>query len=113
MPRNEKVKEKEVGVAAWLKEYKGVWVFVEHTDGRAAHVPWELLGVGADLAKTLGVELCAIVIADKVEDLCLEAFAYGDSTVYLIASRVFVCVRPDPYNKATCDLQDTYKPEID
>jgi len=112
MPRAEKVEEKEVGVAAWLKEYKGVWVFVEQTDGRAAHVPWELLGVGADLAKTLGVELCAIVIGDKVESLCQESFAYGASRVYLIDAPVFHYYRTEPYYKAICYLIDKYKPEI-
>ena len=32
------------------EEYKGVWVFVEQSDGEPATVSWELIGVGADLA---------------------------------------------------------------
>ena len=51
---------------AKIREYRGVWVFVEHTEGKPAEVSWELLGVGADLAKARNVELCSIVIGDKV-----------------------------------------------
>jgi len=42
--------------------YRGVWVFVEQSDGEAAKVSWELLGKGKELATKLGVELSAIVI---------------------------------------------------
>ncbi len=55
----------ETGVDARLKEYKGVWVFVEHTEGEPDEVSWELLGVGAKLARTRGVELSSIVIGDS------------------------------------------------
>ena len=112
VPRAEKVVEKEVGVAAWLKAYKGVWVFVEQTDGQPATVSWELLGVGAELAKTLDVELCAIVIGDQVEKLCQESFAYGATKVYLMDDPVFHHYRTEPYYQAICYLVDKYKPEV-
>ena len=99
-------------IAAKLKEYKGVWVFVEQTDGKPATVSWELLGVGADLAKTLGVELCTVVIGDKVEHLCQESFAYGASKAYLLDDPVFHHYRTEPYYKAICQLVGKYKPEI-
>jgi electron transfer flavoprotein alpha subunit len=95
-----------------LKEYKGVWVFVEHTEGKPAEVSWELLGVGADLAKTRNVELCSIVIGDKVEHLAKEAFAYGASKVYLIDDPIFHYYRTESYYKAFCYLIEKYKPEI-
>jgi len=110
--QTEKAEEKEIEAPAWLKEYKGVWVFVEHSEGRAAHVPWELLGAGANLAKTLDVELCAVVIGDNVESLCQESFAYGASKIYLIDDPVFHYYRTEPYYKAVCYLIEKYKPEI-
>lgn len=94
------------------EEYKGVWVFVEQTGGKPATVSWELLGVGADLAKTLGVELCTMVIGDKVEHLCQESFAYGASKVYLMDAPLFHYYRTEPYYKAICYLIDKYKPEV-
>ncbi len=108
----EKVEGKEARIAARVKDYRGVWVFVEQTDGEPATVSWELLGVGATLAKTLDVELCTIVIGDKVENLCQESFAYGASKAYLMDDKVFHYYRTEPYYKAICYLIDKYKPEI-
>ncbi|HEX7627834.1 MAG TPA: electron transfer flavoprotein subunit alpha [Candidatus Methanoperedens sp.] len=102
----------EAAAAAEIKEYRGVWVFVEHTEGEPATVSWELLGEGAKLAKTLGVSLCSVVIGDKVEHLCHESFAYGASIVYLLDSPVFHYYRTETYYKAICYLVKKYKPEI-
>ncbi|HEX7576387.1 MAG TPA: electron transfer flavoprotein subunit alpha [Candidatus Methanoperedens sp.] len=95
-----------------IKEYRGVWIFIEHTEGKPATVSWELLGEGAKLAKTLGVELCSLVIGDHVEHLCQESFAYGASKVYLIDAPVFHHYRTETYFIAICYLVEKYKPEI-
>jgi electron transfer flavoprotein alpha subunit len=93
-----------------LAQYKGVWVYVEQTDGVAAEVSWELLGVGKELAKTLNVELCTVVVGDKVENLCQESFAYGASKSYLIDNPDLHNYRTEPYYKAICSLVTKYKP---
>ena len=108
----EEVSEEEAAALAKLKEYRGVWVFVEQIEGKPAEVSWELLGVGADLAKTLGTELCAVVLGDKVEHLCYEAFAYGAAKAYLVDDPVFHYYRTESYYKAICHLVEKYKPEI-
>ncbi|MFA5367894.1 MAG: electron transfer flavoprotein subunit alpha [Dehalococcoidia bacterium] len=95
-----------------LKEYKGVWVFVEQSEGNAATVAWELLGIGGELAKKLNVELCAIVIGDNVKHLCDEAFSYGASKAYLVDDPVYKNYRTESYYKAVCHLVRKYKPEI-
>ena len=104
--------EEEERIAAKLKEYQGVWVFVEQTEGEPAEVSWELLGIGAELAETLGVELSAVVIGDGVEDLCREAFTYGASQAYLVEAPVFHHYRTATYHRAICHLIEKYKPEI-
>ena len=108
----EEVSKEEAAILAKLKEYKGVWIFVEQTEGKPAGVSWELLGVGADLAKTLNVELCTVVIGDKVEHLCQESFAYGASKVYLLDAPLYHYYRTEPYYKGMCYLIEKYKPEI-
>ena len=95
-----------------VEEYKGVWVFVEQTDGEPAPVSWELLGAGADLAGNLGVELCTMVIGDGVEHLCQASFAYGASKAYLMDDPVFHNYRTEPYYRAICHLVGKYKPEV-
>ena len=106
------VTEEEAALLAKLKEYRGVWVFVEQTAGEPAGVSWELLGAGADLASQRGEELCAVVIGDKVEHLCLESFAYGASKAYIIDAPLFHYYRTESYYKAICRLVRKYRPEI-
>jgi electron transfer flavoprotein alpha subunit len=97
---------------AKTREYKGVWIFTEHTEGKPAEVSWELLGVGSDLAKARNVELCSLVIGDKVEHLCNEAFAYGAAKVYLVDDPVLHHYRTESYYKTLVYLIEKYKPEI-
>jgi len=104
--------EEEAALAKMLAAYRGVWVFVEQTEGEPAKVSWELMGVGAQLAGSLGVELCAMVIGENVEHLCHEAFAYGATKAYLLDQKVFHHYRTEPYLEACCYLIDKYKPEI-
>ncbi len=97
---------------AKLREYKDVWVFVEHAEGKPAEVSWELLGVGSELARARNAELCSIVVGDKVEHLTGEAFAYGASKVYMVDEPVFHHYRTESYYKALVYLIKKYKPEI-
>jgi electron transfer flavoprotein alpha subunit len=108
----EEMDEEEARIAAKLKEYKDVWVFVEQTEGEPATVSWELLGVGDRLAQALGVKLCSIVVGSKVEALCKESFAYGAALSYLVDDPKFLNYRTEAYRDAVCHLADTYKPQI-
>jgi len=108
----EEVDEEEARIAAKVKEYKDVWVFVEQTEGEPATVSWELLGVGARLAQALGVKLCSVVVGSKVEALCKESFAYGAAISYLVDDPIFFHYRAEAYRDAVCYLADKYKPQI-
>ena len=99
-------------LAAKLAAYRGVWVFIEQTEGEPAKVSWELLGKGRELADTLGVPLSAIVLGENVEPLCHEAFAHGADRAYLLDAPVFRHYRTESYLKGVCHLVDKYKPEI-
>jgi len=92
--------------------YRNVWVFIEQTEGEAARVSWELLGAGGELARALGVELCAVVIGAKVEHLCQEAFRYGAAKAYILDHPVYRYYRTEPYLAACCHLIGKFKPEI-
>jgi len=99
-------------LAAKLAAYRGVWVFIEQTEGEPAKVSWELLGKGRELADTLHVPLSAVVLGEKVENLCHEAFSYGADRAYLIDAPVFHQYRTQSYRNGVCHLVDKYKPEI-
>jgi electron transfer flavoprotein alpha subunit len=95
-----------------LAAYRGVWVFVEQTEGEAAKVSWELMGKGRELADSLGVRLTAVVMGEGVEHLCHESFGYGADQAYLLDAPVFRFYRTEAYLKGLCHLIDLHKPEI-
>lgn len=111
-PVEEEIDPEAAAIAAKLAQYRGVWVFVEQTEGEPAKVSWELLGVGAGLARSLGVELCALVIGENVEHLCKEAFAYGATKAYLLDAPVYYHYRTEAYVEGCCHLIEKYKPEV-
>jgi len=55
-PAEEEIDDEAAALAKKLAEYRGVWVYIEQTEGEPAKVSWELLGVGAQLAASLGVQ---------------------------------------------------------
>ncbi len=111
-PKAEEITPEKAALQQKLKEYRGVWVIVEQTRGEPATVSWELLSIGAELAKTRKVELCSVVIGENVEGLCHESFAYGASKAYLIDDPVFRFYRTGPYYKTISALVSKHKPEI-
>ena len=111
-PAEEEEDSEEAKLKKFLAQYRSVWVFVEQTDCIPAKVSWELLGVGAQLASALKVELCAVVLGHNVEKLCHEAFTYGATKAYLIDEEILHNYRTAPYLESFCSLVEKYKPEV-
>ncbi len=104
----EELRKTEDDIASW----RGVWVFVEQSDGKAHPVSWELLGVGRTLAQDLNVELAAFILGSKIRALADEAFAYQADKVYLIDDPLLAQYRTETYLSGTLSLIRRYKPEI-
>jgi electron transfer flavoprotein alpha subunit len=104
--------EEAQAIARTLSAYRGVWVFVEQTEGEAARVSWELLGKGRELADAIGVPLSAMVLGENVEHLCHEAFTYGADQAYLVDAPVLRHYRTESYLRTVCNLVYEHKPEI-
>jgi electron transfer flavoprotein alpha subunit len=102
----------EVALAKRLAAYRGIWVFVEQTEGEAAKVSWELLGKGKELALDRECELAAIVMGDGVEELCRQAIGYGAEKVYLMDAPVLRHYRTEAYQRGVCALVEKYRPEV-
>ncbi|MGD0821888.1 MAG: electron transfer flavoprotein subunit alpha [Desulfomonilia bacterium] len=111
-PAEEEEDSEEAKLKKFLAQYRSVWVFVEQTDCIPAKVSWELLGVGAQLASALKVDLCAVVLGHNVEKLCHEAFTYGATKAYLIDEEILHNYRTAPYLESFCSLVQKYKPEV-
>jgi len=83
---------------AEINEHKGVWVFIEQSEGAMTKVTLaiELLGKGRELADTLGVALTAVLLGEAVGTLADELILYG-------ADRVIVADHP---------MLKEYQPEL-
>jgi len=95
-----------------LAGYRGVWVVIEQFEGVTAKVSWELLGTGGDLAKTLGVQLSAVILGQNIEHLCSEAFEHGADRAIILDAPVYEDYRTQPYSDAICHLVGKHKPEV-
>jgi len=104
------VEEEKVKPA--VEVWRGVWVFVEQSGGKAHPVSWELLGVGRTLANNLEVELAAFILGFKVKALAEEAFGYDADKVYLIDDPILNHYRTPTYLHGSLTLIRKYKPEI-
>ena len=90
--------------SADIAAFKDVWVFCEQREGKLMPTDFELISEGRKLADDLGVELCGLLLGDKVEGLAKELGGYG-------ADRIIVCEHPllkdyttDAYTKVICDV---------
>ncbi|CVK21486.1 electron transfer flavoprotein subunit alpha [Sporomusa sphaeroides] len=92
--------------------YKDVWVYIEHADGQARNVGFELLGEGRKLADSMGQKLAGIIVGDKVEQLVKAVFANGADKVYLVEGKEFAKYTTDAYTAVFTDLITDYKPSV-
>jgi len=63
------------------EDARGVWVYLEHEEGRPEGVSLELLGRGRELADTLGVGLTGLLVGYALGDLAQQAIACGADSV--------------------------------
>lgn len=93
-------------------EYKDVWVFCEQKKGIVQSVAYELLGKGRELADTLGVELCGVLLGENIKEEAQKIIHRGANKVYLVDSPALKHYQDEPYSKVLIQLIKEYKPEI-
>ncbi len=90
-----------------------VWVFCEQEDGKAAEIPFELLGKGRELADSLGVKLATVLLGGKgIDGIVAKLGSYGAERVYLVEHDVLERYQTDSYCEVFCDLVHEYEPQI-
>jgi len=106
----EKEEEEKAGVD--ISAYKGVWVFAEQREGKLLNVAIELLGEGRKIADKLGVELTAVLLGSKIEDVCEKLVKYGADRVIYVDNELLNVYTTDAYAKVISELANDRKPEI-
>ncbi len=95
-----------------IKEYKGVYVFVEQHDGHIMGVAYELIGKGKVLAKERKAEVTAVVLGSKIKDLPKKLAEHGADNVIIVDDPALEVYMTEPYTKALTEVVLAKKPEI-
>ena len=95
-----------------FSEHKGVWVFVEQTDGVLATVGLELLGKARELARDLNETVCAVLMGQDVAGLCDTLAVHGAETIYLVEDPLLKAYRTIAHASVMETLVKKYKPSI-
>ena len=95
-----------------IKDYKGVFVFVEQAENKINGVAYELIGEGKSLAETLKTEVTAVLLGANLAGLEKKLAAYGADKVIMIDDPALETYMTEPYAIALTEVVTTYKPEI-
>ena len=105
--------KKPVGdVKPSLKSSSDVWIFCEQKKNVIQSISWELLGKGRELADSLGMRLCGILLGHNIKDKADQIFERGADKVYLVDSPLLAAYQDEPYTEALVRLVEKYSPEI-
>lgn len=97
---------------AAIKDYKGVWVFIEQKKGKVQPVSYELLGKASELAGKLNTYVGAVFLGDKIAAQAEVLIQCGAHNVYLVEARELANFLDEPYTNVLVALIRKYKPEI-
>ena len=95
-----------------IKDYKGIWVFIEQKNGRVQSVSYELLAKAGELAKKLNCQVSGVLIGNKLEDQLDELVFCGADNIYLVEAPQLANFQDEPYTNILVELIRRYKPEI-
>ncbi|MCK9604419.1 MAG: FAD-binding protein [Candidatus Omnitrophica bacterium] len=95
-----------------IKDYKGIWVFIEQKKGKVQSVAYELLGKSQELAKKLGCQVSGVLIGNGLDDQLDELIWHGADNIYLVEAPEIAEFQDEPYTNILVELIKKHKPEI-
>jgi len=105
-------KEEKPAPDSSLKDYKGIWVFIEQKNGKVQSVAYELLGKAQELAGKLDCQVSGVLIGSNMGDQLEELIWRGADNIYLLESPELANFQDEPYTNILVRLIQKYKPEI-
>lgn len=90
--------------------WRGVLVYVEHSDGEIHPVTYELIGKAMELARVVRQPVYALMLGHQVTDKCRELLHYGVDQVHVYDQRELSRFKIDAYCAAFCDAIETLRP---
>lgn len=95
-----------------VKDYKGIWVFAEQTDGLLSNTSFELISKSKELSKTTGEEVVAILLASHAGEMPKKLLNRGADKVIVVEEIELKDYKTISYANVLFELVEKYKPSI-
>lgn len=105
-------KPKAVSGKVNIKDYKGIWVFIEQRRGKTQSIAYELLGKARELADKLKRDVSAVFIGHGLDEQLDSLSWHGADNIYLVQAPELADFQDEPYTNILVKLIEKYKPEI-
>lgn len=90
---------------------KGIWVFVEQSNGKIRKISFELLSQGRKIADQTGEPLVAVIAGEGIANRAKQAAEYGADQVYLLDSPQLAQYTTGSYTSALTKLIQEKEPQ--
>ena len=90
----------------------GVWVWIDHRQGKVATISLEALGAGRAVADELGTSLTALVLGYEVEDMADTLFGYGADEVIGCDDETLASFRVEAAGPLVAELAQEREPAV-
>lgn len=93
-------------------EWKGITVYVEHSDGEIHPVTYELIGKARELAAKINHPVYCVFVGNNIKDKCSPLLSYGVDEVFVYDDEELDKFRIEPYTAAVENYISKIKPTI-
>lgn len=93
-------------------KYKGIAVYIDHTDGEIHPVSFELIGKALELGLKLNHPVHAIFMGHNITDKAKEILKYGIDEVFVYDQSMLEHFRIEPYTAVFEDYINNHMPSI-
>lgn len=91
-------------------QWKGICVYVDHTEGDIHPVTYELIGKARELANQIGHPVYAVFMGDRISEKCHELLHYGVDEVFVYDNPALNRFKLETYTAVFEDFINNIKP---
>lgn len=104
--------EEDEVIAINKDEWRGVTVYVEHSEGEIHPVTYELIGKAKELAIKINHPVYCVFVGNNIKNKCKPLLSYGVDEVFVYDDEELDKFRIEPYASAVEDYISKIKPTI-
>ena len=104
--------EEDKVVAINKDEWRGITVYVEHSDGEIHPVTYELIGKARELAAKINHPVYCVFVGNNIKDKCEPLLSYGVDEVFVYDDEKLDKFRIEPYAAAVENYISKVRPTI-